>query len=82
MFDTFQASESIGEGSKCCRIASYGDQFKAHVGPEMDVRRRDDARFRVMLDLCQLLRKTVHVMVVEQCDHADDFAMPVPLVFD
>ena len=82
MLDTFQASESIGKGSKRCSVAANGDQFKAHVRPEMDVCRRDDARFRVMLDLCELLRKPVHMVVIEQCDHADDFALFIPLVFD
>ncbi len=82
MFDAFQAPEPIRKGSKRCCIAANGDQFKAHICPEMDVRRRDDALLGLVLDFHEPLRESVSMMVVEQGNHADNFAFLVPFIVD
>ena len=76
------APHHVGDLPHPAGLALDQQDLGAQVLVEMHVRRGQDRRVLVVLQLDQLLRQAANVMVEDQRDGADHFLVPVPLLLD
>ena len=75
MLDTLCADQQIGKLLNQLRFAFHNDNFETGVMIEVGVHRGDDLPMVLMLDLGQFLRQQAAMVVINQCDRADDLGI-------